>query len=129
MSSIEKDARQRLDERQKHLHRTTFAARPYAGNVLAWFQQIQDKLDDWRMTLDVDGPLLKALPWLNGLMAVLLVLASWLVKGKQGMEILWVYFMLPGMIFGMVSVARKSIVDEQKELRELRGLRYGYKGA
>lgn len=91
-----------------------------------------DKLDDIRLDLDADGPLLKMLPVLNAAMCGLLVLAGWILKGQtlKGVpEYLWFYFLLPAVMTGMTTIARKSIIDEQKELRELKGLKYGYKGA
>lgn len=91
-----------------------------------------DKFDDIRLDLDADGPLLQTLPILNAVMCGLLVLAGWIMKGQASRgvpEYMWMYFILPAVMWGMTTIARRSIVDEQKELRELKGLKYGYKGA
>ena len=88
-----------------------------------------DKLDDMRLDLDREGPLLQALPVLNGVMCALLVVAGLGLKGRGGGEWTWMYLLLPGVMMGMTTVARRSIMDEQRGIRELKGLRYGYKGA
>jgi len=98
-----------------------------------------DKLDDIRLDIDREGPLLRALPVLNGAMCLLLVVAGLGLRGRErgGAEGTWVwmwmwnwvYLLLPGVMMGMTTVARRSIMDEQRGIRELRGLRYGYKGA
>jgi len=93
---------------------------------------VVDKLDDIRMELDIDGPLLKSLPFLNGAINVLLALSSWLMRGRvrAGVpEQMWLYLLLPCFMLGMVEIVRRSIFDEQKELGRLKGLKYGYKGA
>lgn len=93
---------------------------------------VMDKLDEIRMDLDVDGPLLKSLPFLNAALNALLLLSAWLLKGntKSGVpDLIWLYLLIPALMFAMVEVGRRSIVDEQRELGKLKGLRYGYKGA
>lgn len=109
------------------------AAPSTATNSIAeMFNRVMDKLDDVRLDLDADGPLLRNLPLLNAVMCALLVLAGWILKGQTVRDVpsyMWMYFMLPTVMWGMTTIARKSIIDEQKELRELKGLKYGYKGA
>ncbi|PQE25382.1 Histone acetyltransferase protein [Rutstroemia sp. NJR-2017a BBW] len=78
-----------------------------------------------------DGPLQTYLPYLNiALSAILGVLGS-LVKAKiqaQGM-VLWTGFeWVPGAIYAVVVVA-KLVMGSVDPEEELRGLRYGYKGA
>lgn len=133
LSSIDgTDARARLDRRQKQLSRSTFAAVQTNNTFNAVATKIMDKLDDLRLDLDADGPLLQALPILNGIMSVLLAFAAWMLQGRtiRGVpEYMWLYLILPGAMCGMTTIARRSIMDEERGLRELRGMRYGYKGA
>lgn len=126
------DARERLDKRQRQMHRNTIASPATTKSIVEMFSRVMDKLDDVRLDLDAEGPLLRALPLLNAVMCGLLLLAGWIVKGQASRNVpvyMWMYFMLPGLMWGMTTVARKSIMDEQKELRELKGMKYGYKGA
>lgn len=133
MSSISGlDARERLDRRQKQMHRATIASPSTADSMMEMFGRVVDKLDDVRLDLDSEGPLLRALPVLNAVMCGLLVLAGWIIKGQTSRGVppyMWMYFILPAVMWGMTTIARRSIIDEQKELRELKGLKYGYKGA
>lgn len=103
-----------------------------ASTIANTLTKIVDKLDDVRLDLDAEGPLLQMLPILNAVMCGLLVLAGWIVKGQTSRgvpEYMWMYLVLPAVMSGMTTTARKSIMAEQKELRELKGLKYGYKGA
>lgn len=133
LSSIDgTDARARLDRRQKQLSRSTFAAVPHESTFNSLLTKVMDKLDDLRLDLDADGPLLRALPILNGVMSGLLAFAAWMLHGRSSRgvpEYMWLYLVLPGVMCGMTTIARRSIMSEERELRELRGLRYGYKGA
>lgn len=133
MSSISGlDARERLDRRQKQMHRATIASSSTRNSLMEMFGGVMDKLDDVRLDLDAEGPLLKALPLLNALMCGILMLASWIGQGQTSRgapSYLWMYFLLPTAMWGMTTIARKSILDEQRELKQLKGLKYGYKGA
>lgn len=144
------DARARLDARQRQVGRSTFMSRgaprsaSHAAGLVDLWRRFMDKLDDMRLDLDREGPLLQALPVLNGVMCALLVVAGLGLKGRGagagrqgggggggggGGEWTWMYLLLPGVMMGMTTVARRSIMDEQRGIRELKGLRYGYKGA
>jgi len=127
------DARSRLDARQRQVGRGTFiSAPPHAGPLISLFTKILDKADDMRLDLDREGPLLVALPVLNWVICGLLALVGVILLGREGKggdEFLWTYLLLPGVMAGMTTIARRSIVDEQKEIGVLKGLRYGYKGA
>lgn len=139
MSSIDgTDARARLDLRQKQLARNTFIAQSSTAVASAfdrlWVlaQTVVDKLDDVRLDLDAEGPLLKALPILNAVICGLLAVAAWALRRSNANgvpEYMWVWLLLPGAMAAMTMVARKGIIDEERALKELRGLRYGYKGA
>ncbi|KAK5947158.1 hypothetical protein PMZ80_001305 [Knufia obscura] len=126
------DARARLNTRQRQMNRATFSAPPHATALLNILTKLLDKMDDMRLDLDSEGPLLQALPVLNGVMCGLLALASLILRGQslRGVNgLMWMYLLLPGVMAGMTTVARWSIMEEQRGLRELGGLRYGYKGA
>ncbi|PQE30352.1 Histone acetyltransferase protein [Rutstroemia sp. NJR-2017a WRK4] len=91
----------------------------------------QSKTQAHLPVLSSDGPLQTYLPYLNiALSAILGVLGS-LVKAKiqaQGM-VLWTGFeWVPGGIYAVVIVA-KLVMGSVDPEEELRGLRYGYKGA
>ncbi|KAK5094425.1 hypothetical protein LTR70_004138 [Exophiala xenobiotica] len=138
------DARARLDARRRQVGRATFGGSSAGGEgggsgLLELWRRFMDKLDDIRLDLDREGPLLRALPVLNGVMCLLLVVAGLGLRGRAGGGERggaegtwvwdWVYLLLPGVMMGMTTVARRSIMDEQRGIRELRGSRYGYKGA
>lgn len=126
------DARARLNGRQRQMSRSTFAAPPQVGMLVGLARKMLDALDDARLDLDAEGPLMQALPVLNGVMCGLLALAALVLRGQalRGLpEFMWMYLLLPAVMAGITTVARLSIVDEQRGLKELRGLRYGYKGA
>ncbi|KAK5100561.1 hypothetical protein LTS08_005312 [Lithohypha guttulata] len=131
------DARARLDRRQREVTRSTFAnaentSGSFTVRVKKIFEDVLDKLDDARLDLDVEGPLLQVLPILNGVMCMLLAVAAWALRGRdlKGVpEYMWLYLLMPGVMATMTTVARRSIMDEQKEIQELRGMKYGYKGA
>lgn len=127
------DARARLDRRQRQTARRTFGTVFDQHNAPSGIvTRIMDRLDDIRLDLDVDGPLLQALPILNGVMCGLLAIAAWILKGQKlsGVsEFMWLYLLLPGFMFAMTTLARKSIIDEEKGLNELKGMKYNYKGA
>lgn len=126
-------ARTRLDKRQRQTARQTFSSNANSNNSLSGIvTRVLDRVDDIRLDLDVDGPLLKTLPILNGIICGLLCLSGWILKGKyrnSTSEMMWLYLLLPAAMFGMTTVARKTIADETKGLNELRGMKYTYKGA
>jgi hypothetical protein len=76
-----------------------------------------------------ESPINQYLPYLNLFISVLLLLASWAYRSRDAPEGFWLFLLLPGLIFGMVFVARRSISDIQTGLGKLRGMRYEYKGA
>lgn len=153
LSSVEidaTDARARLDARRRQVGRATFGGSGAGGagggfglELVGLWRRFMDKLDDIRLDLDREGPLLRALPVLNGIMCALLGVAGLGMRGRAGRpggggeraewtwmgNWMWMYLLLPGVMMGMTTVARRSIMDEQRGIRELRGLRYGYKGA
>jgi hypothetical protein len=80
--------------------------------------------------VDADSPVQTLLPWLNLAIAVLLLLSSYAVKGRSSApEALWLFLLLPAIMLGVVSFARKSMKDVLVGIGELEGKRYGYKGA
>lgn len=80
--------------------------------------------------IDADSPVQTLLPWLNLAIAILLLLASYAVKGRASApEVLWLFLWLPAVMLGVVSFARKSMMDVLEGIGELEGKRYGYKGA
>jgi hypothetical protein len=77
-----------------------------------------------------DTPVNQYLPWLNVFISALLFLAAWAYRNRSDVpEGLWLFLLLPGVIFGMVFVARRSMAEIETGLADLKGLRYGYKGA
>lgn len=126
------DARERLDQRQRQMYRNTIATPSTSASLVETAMKIMDKLDDLRMDLDTDGPLLQSLPILNAMMCGLLMVAGWILKGQvlRGVpDYMWIYLMLPTIMLVMTTIARQSILAEQRELRGLKGLKYVYKGA
>ena len=80
--------------------------------------------------VELDGPVRDFLPYLNGGMSSLLLIASWSLRGRQDrQEWLWLFLLLPAIIFAMVMIARKSIADVETGLTDLNGMRYDYRGA
>ena len=79
------------------------------------------------------GPIEKYLPLLNILLAGLLGLSGLvMVKRERDTGIVegtWMFMFLPAVLLGIVAVARKTMNEVQTGIGELRGLRYGYKGA
>lgn len=136
MSNIDNtDARTRLNARQRQVHRSTFQqpqAASLATRAKEAFTQLMDKLDDLRMNLDADGPLIQSLPFLNGIMCFLLAIAAWPLSTREvkGVpDFMWLYLLVPTVMLLVTAAARLSIRNEQQGLQELRGLRYDYKGA
>lgn len=77
-----------------------------------------------------DGPLVMILPYLNGAIAALLCLAAWRLRTRESSpEGQWLFLLLPAVVFGMVTVARRSMADVDRGIGELSKLRYDYKGA
>lgn len=80
--------------------------------------------------IEIDGPVEKYLPYLNGGISGLLLLASWSLKRRpDSQEGLWVFLVLPAAMFGMIMVARKSMADVEVGITQLNGMKYDYKGA
>lgn len=70
------------------------------------------------------------LPYLNGAICGLLLLASWSLKRRpDSQEGLWVFLLLPTIVFAMIMIARKSMVDVEVGIAQLDGMKYNYKGA
>ena len=80
-----------------------------------------------------DGPIEKYLPLLNVVLAGLLGLSGLvMVKRERDSGIVegtWMFMLLPAVLLGIVTVARRSMEEVQTGIGELRRLRYGYKGA
>lgn len=75
--------------------------------------------------IETRGPLEMYLPFLNAVLVVVLALAGFVGRQKEG-EGTW-FAVLPGLVLGFVVVA-KGIMGSVN-VGELEGLRYGYKGA
>jgi hypothetical protein len=70
------------------------------------------------------------LPYLNGSISGLLLLASWSLKRRpDSQEGLWVFLLLPAIMFVMVMIVRKSMADVEAGITQLDGMKYNYKGA
>ena len=83
-----------------------------------------------QINIEIDGPVEMYLPYLNGGIAALLLLASWsLNRRSDGPEGLWVFLLLPTVLFAMVMVARKSMADVEAGITQLDDMKYNYKGA
>ncbi|KIW44144.1 uncharacterized protein PV06_05177 [Exophiala oligosperma] len=77
-----------------------------------------------------DGPVKQYLPYMNVAICGILLLAAVGYRARADVpEGLWLFLVLPAVIFGMVVMARRSIGEIQMGLRELQGMRYEYKGA
>ncbi|OAG43767.1 hypothetical protein AYO21_01994 [Fonsecaea monophora] len=97
--------------RQRHVHGTGI---PQTGFLLS----------------SADSPINQYLPYLNAFIDVLLVIASMGYRSRSDVpEGLWLLLLLPGLIFGMVFLTRKSMSEVNAGLAELEGLRYDYRGA
>lgn len=73
--------------------------------------------------VDVRGPIEAYLAILNLLLAGVLAVTGWLGGSAKGVP----FPALPGVVFGVVSMAR--LVMGSVDVGELQGLRYRYKGA
>lgn len=83
-----------------------------------------------RFNIEIDGPVEVCLPYLNGGISGLLLLASWSLKRRpDSQEGFWVFLLLPAIIFAMIMIARKSMADVQSGITQLDGMKYRYKGA
>ncbi|KAK3989844.1 hypothetical protein QBC44DRAFT_78753 [Cladorrhinum sp. PSN332] len=78
--------------------------------------------------LDVKGPLEKYLPYLNLGLVVLAVLNGLLEQRVKGTHNGVLLGLLPGVVYGVVVGAKVMMAGVDPE-RELKGLKYGYKGA
>ncbi|OAL36952.1 hypothetical protein AYO20_03721 [Fonsecaea nubica] len=97
--------------RQRHVHGTGI---PQTGFLLS----------------AADSPINQYLPYLNAFIDVLLFIASMGYRSRSDVpEGLWLFLLLPGLIFGMVFLTRKSMSEVNAGLAELEGLRYDYRGA
>ena len=82
------------------------------------------------INIEFDGPVEMYLPYLNGGLSALLVLASWSLKRRPGsQEGLWVFLLLPAIMFAMIIIARKSMAEVEAGITQLDGMKYNYKGA
>lgn len=96
------------------------------GGFGARLQQLPDLL----ASVSDESPINRFLPYLNGSICALLLLAAWAYCARTDVpEGLWLFLLLPAVIFGMVVMARTSIGEIQRGLNELQGMRYEYKGA
>jgi hypothetical protein len=83
-----------------------------------------------QINIEIDGPVEMYLPYLNGAISGLLLLASWSLKRRSdSQEGLWVFLLLPAIMFAMVMIARKSMADVEAGITQLDGMKYNYKGA
>ncbi|EXJ58624.1 hypothetical protein A1O7_06051 [Cladophialophora yegresii CBS 114405] len=97
---------------------TRIARRDYSGSRTSFL-----------LTSD-QSPINQYLPYLNAFICALLFLASWGYLSRSDVpEGLWLFLLLPGLIFGMVFMAKRSMAEIETGLSELRGMRYQYKGA
>ncbi|KIW31901.1 uncharacterized protein PV07_03489 [Cladophialophora immunda] len=77
-----------------------------------------------------ESPINQYLPYLNAFIGALLFIASMGYRSRTDVpEGLWLFLLLPGLIFGMVFITRRSMSDVHAGLAELDGLRYEYRGA
>jgi hypothetical protein len=77
-----------------------------------------------------ESPINQYLPYLNGFIGVLLCMAAWAYHTKSDVpQGFWFSLLYPGPTFGVVLMVRRNMVEIQKGLTELNGMRYGYKGA
>lgn len=77
-----------------------------------------------------DGPIERYLPYLNAGIAVFLCLGALIVRSKQhSTNGHWLFFLLPALVLGIITITRRSMVDIQIGIGELDGMRYEYKGA
>jgi hypothetical protein len=80
--------------------------------------------------VDSDSPVQTLLPWLNLAIALFLLLTSWGVKGRSSApDALWLFLLLPALMLGVITVARKSMADVQAGIKDLEGKKYNFKGA
>lgn len=106
-------------------------------------QHLEGRLDDIRLSLDTDGPLLQVLPWLNAAICVLLALSAWILLARRGNEadsgavgnggrdtavFPWM-LLVPGFMACAAALVGRVMTDERRELDRLAGLRYTFKGA
>lgn len=83
-----------------------------------------------KFTLSDQSPINQYLPCLNASISALLFLASFGYRTRTNVpDGLWLFLLLPGVMFAMAFMARRSINEIQAGLDELQGMRYEYKGA
>ena len=83
-----------------------------------------------QINIEIDGPVEVYLPYLNGGISALLLLASWSLKRRSdSQEGLWVFLLLPAIMFTMVMITRKSMADVDAGITKLDGMKYNFKGA
>ncbi|OAP60819.1 hypothetical protein AYL99_05821 [Fonsecaea erecta] len=77
-----------------------------------------------------DSPINQYLPYLNAFIDALLLVASLGYRSRNDVpEGLWLFLLLPGLIFAMVFITRRSMFEVHAGLAELEGMRYDYRGA
>jgi hypothetical protein len=82
------------------------------------------------MNIEIDRPVEMYLPYLNGGICGLLLLESWSLRRRPDtQEGLWVFLLLPTIMFAMIMVARKSMADVEAGIAQLDSMKYNYKGA
>ena len=83
-----------------------------------------------QINIEVDGPVELYLPYLNGGVSALLLLASWSLKRRSdSQEVLWVFLLLPAITFTMVMITRKSMADVKAGIAKLDDMKYNFRGA
>ncbi|KAK4940038.1 hypothetical protein LTR10_019775 [Elasticomyces elasticus] len=83
-----------------------------------------------KFALSDQSPINQYLAYLNASIDALLFLASMAYRSRTNVpEGLWLFLLLPGVMFAMVFMARRSINEISRGLDDLQGLKYEYKGA
>ncbi|ETN45662.1 uncharacterized protein HMPREF1541_09495 [Cyphellophora europaea CBS 101466] len=80
--------------------------------------------------VDVGGPVVRWMGVLNGGAPAILVVFAVLLMDADGVgQGFWLLLLLPALMAAVVAVVRAAMREMERGLRELGGLRYGYKGA
>lgn len=82
------------------------------------------------LPVDVQGPAARWVQVGNGVIGgVLAVFAVLLIESEAVGPGFWLLLLLPGVLCAVVAVVRSAMKETERGLRDLGGLRYGYKGA